>query len=77
MNKLAVVAIAASFLLGISGGAVAQLLLLVPPQQQGQPIGERGAKWGGQCWVGDMYFGYWGACPKPKAAPKAARRAKG
>ena len=77
MNKLAVLAVAASFLVVISGQAVAQLLLLVPPQQQGQPIGERGAKWGNQCWKGDGYFGYWDACPKPKAAPKAARRAKG
>ena len=77
MNKLAVLAVAVSFSVMISGQAVAQLLLLVPPQQQGQPIGEKGAKWGNQCWKGDGYFGYWDACPKPKGAPKAAKRAKG
>jgi hypothetical protein len=76
MNKLVIVAIAASVLVVVSAPAVAQLLLLLPPQGQGQPIGERGAKWGKQCWVGDSYFGYWGTCPKPKAAPKAAKRAK-
>jgi hypothetical protein len=80
MNKLAIVATAASFFLVsglvINGQAVAQLLMLVPGQATGQPLGEKGAKWGKQCWVGDGYFGYWGACPKPKAAPRAAKAPK-
>jgi hypothetical protein len=39
-------------------------------------VGEKGAKWGSQCWVetwgaGSSYFGYWTACAP---APKTARR---
>jgi hypothetical protein len=79
MNKLAIAATAAGFLL-VSGLAIhqaaAQLMLLMPDQAAGAPLGERGAKWGNQCWKGDGYFGYWDACPKPKAAPKAAKRGK-
>jgi hypothetical protein len=75
MNKLAIAATAAALLISglvITGHAFAQYRGWVDP-----PIGERGAKWGKQCWIGDMYFGYWGACPKPKAAPKAAKPCKG
>jgi hypothetical protein len=78
MNKLAIAATAAALLVSglmISGHALAQY-----PGFRGwvdPPIGERGAKWGKQCWIGDMYFGYWGACPKPKAAAKPAKPGKG
>jgi hypothetical protein len=75
MNKLAIAATAAALLVSgvvITGHAVAQRQGWVPP-----PIGEKGAKWGNQCWKGDAYFGYWDACPKPKAAPKAAKAPKG
>jgi hypothetical protein len=37
------------------------------------PIGEKGARWGSQCWVdtsGGGYFGYWAPCPGAAAAPK-------
>jgi hypothetical protein len=81
MQKLAIAATAAILLVSglvIAGQALAQLLLLVPPQQRGQPIGEKGAKWGKLCWQdksGGAYFGYWGACPKAKAAKgKAPKR---
>jgi hypothetical protein len=91
MNKLAIVATAAAFFasgLVIAGHVLAQGYVyppggpgyVYPPVRQGYvnpPIGEKGAKWGTQCWIGDMYFGYWGACPKPKAAPKAAKAPKG
>ena len=70
MQKLAIAATAASFLvvaLVITGQAIAQ------NRGWDAPLGEKGAKWGKQCWVGDSYFGYWAACPKPKAPPKAAQ----
>ena len=74
MNKLAIVAAAAAFLgsaLVITGQAVAQQWGWVNP-----PLGERGAKWGKQCWQdksGGAYFGYWDACPKPKKEAKKAK----
>ena len=73
MQKLAIAATAASFLvvaLVITGQAIAQ------NRGWDAPLGEKGAKWGNQCWVGDTYFGYWAACPKPKAPPKAAKAPK-
>lgn len=72
--KLAIAVTAATLLVSglvITGHAIAQNRGRVDA-----PLGERGAKWGSQCWQGDSYFGYWGACPKPKAAPKAAKAPK-
>jgi hypothetical protein len=73
MQKLAIAATAAAFL--VTGLVIASQVLAqgyVNP-----PIGEKGAKWGNQCWIGETYQGYWGACPKPKAAPKATKAPKG
>jgi hypothetical protein len=78
MQKLAIAATAATLLVSglvIAGQAVAQNWGWVGP-----PIGERGAKWGNLCWQdksGGAYFGYWDACPAPKAAPKGAKAPKG
>ena len=48
-------------------------------QYASMPIGEKGARFGNQCWTdisGGAYFGYWSPCEAPKAAPKAAKAAK-
>jgi hypothetical protein len=75
MQKLAIAAAAAAFLVSglmITGQAVGQWIGPPVGRWIDPPLGERGAKWGKQCWKGDSYFGYWDACPKPKGkAPKS------
>jgi hypothetical protein len=83
MQKLAIAATAAAFLaagLVITGHVLAQGYVypgpIGPAPYVNPPIGERGAKWGTQCWSdksGGAYFGYWDACPKPKAKGKAPK----
>ena len=81
MNKLTLTAaMAAAFLCAgfASHQAKAEDWNNPQPQNYAAPVvGEKGAKWGSQCWVetwgaGSSYFGYWTACAP--AQPRTARR---
>ena len=77
MNKLTLIAATAAAFLCASFAPSSQARAQDGNNPQQVPIiGEKGAKWGGQCWVdtsGGAYFGYWAPCTPPASANTAGR----